>query len=420
MPTPAPRLPRAAPISSTSPYVWPTHSWALSTLTLAQRASWEHDGFLIVPNVINASVAAAAASAIRTFVGANDSELASWYANTLDIYEDRTPSGARPHHGPCGMVNLCHHQAIWTLRQEPKLHGVFADLYGTRRLYVTIDRQHFKPPQNPAYPAWSDAGAVHTGLHWDVDTRRAAWPVPYVLQGLVYLEDTSAEQGALRVVPGFHRRLAAWDAAQPADRGVERPEGTAAAALDAEAVPLAASAGSLLVWHSLLPHGPAPNLGTAPRVSSYVTMLPVDATPFLGGGRPHDTPLSMSDAGTLSYLEPSEAGEAGEAGEGLSRGASRSPEPQDATEEAACNAAAAGSGGEARRPGRRQSRERRAERWRRRLPLLDEDPGEEELPRLVPGEEARRPAELTPLGERLVGLVAWEESGVIARGVSFR
>ena len=183
LPTPAPRLPRAAPISSTSPYVWPTHSWALSTLTLAQRASWEHDGFLIVPNVINASVAAAAASAIRTFVGANDSELASWYANTLDIYEDRTPSGARPHHGPCGMVNLCHHQAIWTLRQEPKLHGVFADLYGTRRLYVTIDRQHFKPPQNPAYPAWSDAGAVHTGLHWDVDTRRAAWPVPYVLQG---------------------------------------------------------------------------------------------------------------------------------------------------------------------------------------------------------------------------------------------
>ena len=56
--------------------------------------------------------------------------------------------------------------------------------------------------------------------------------------------------------------------------------------------------------------------------------------------------------------------------------------------------------------------------WRR-LPLLDEDPGEEELPHLVPGEEARQPIELTPLGERLVGLVAWEESGIIAcaRGV---
>ena len=275
---------------STGPYVWPTQSWPLSTLTPAQWASWEHDGFLIVPNVINASVAAAAAAAIREFVGANDSDLASWYTNTLDIYEDRTPSGARPHHGPCGMVNLCHHRALWALRQEPALHRVFADLYGTRRLYVTIDRQHFKPPQNPAYPAWSDAGAVHKGLHWDIDTRRSAWPVPYVIQGVVYLEDTSAEQGALRVVPGFHRRLAAWDAAQPAGRGAERPEGAAAAALETEAVALAAPAGSLIVWHSLLPHGPAPNLGSAPRVSSYVTMLPVDAAPILALPQPLPSP----------------------------------------------------------------------------------------------------------------------------------
>ena len=286
--------------------VWPTRSWPLSALTPAQWASWERDGYLIIPDVINASTAVAAGTAIRAFIGANDSDPATWYANTLDIYEDRTPTGARPHHGPCGMVNLCHHQALWDIRQEPRLHRVFADLYGTPRLYVTTDRQHFKPPQHAAFPAWSDPGAVHKGLHWDVDTRRNNWPVPYVVQGVVYLEETTAEQGALRVVPGFHRRLAAWDAEQPADRGAERPEGDAAAALDAEAVrrapsppspspcwtgptrpratqvALAAGAGSLVVWHSLLPHGPAPNLGAAPRVSSYVTMLPVDAGPFLG------------------------------------------------------------------------------------------------------------------------------------------
>ena len=45
---------------------------------------------------------------------------------------------------------------------------------------------------------------------------------------------------------------------------------------------------------------------------------------------------------------------------------------------------------------------------------------DEQLPHLVPGEEARQPIELMPLGERLVGLVAWEESGIIARGVSSR
>ena len=113
----------------------------------------------------------------------------------------------------------------------------------------------------------------------------------------------------------------------------------------------------------------------------------------------------MSDAGTLAYLEPIGAGGVGEAGEAGEAGGV----------EAACSAAAAGGGGAAGRPGlaagrlRRQSPERRAERWRRRLPLLDEDPGEEELPHLVPGEESRQPVELTPLGERLVGLVAWED-----------
>ena len=127
----------------------------------------------------------------------------------------------------------------------------------------------------------------------------------------------------------------------------------------------------------------------------------------------------MSDAGTLLYLEPIEAGEAGEVGEAGEAGEASEGLPHGASEQAACSAAAAGGGGAAGRPGlavawrRRQSRERRAERWRRRLPLLDEDPGEEELPHLVPGEESRQPVELTPLGERLVGVVAWEERGVI-------
>eukprot|EP00966_Prymnesium_polylepis_P326978 7382851-Prymnesium_polylepis.1 len=334
-------------------FVWPSHDWPLSTLTAAQRASWDRDGYLVVPNAVNASVAAAAANAVRAFVGADPDDPATWYSNTLDIYSDRTPSGKKPHHGPCGMVQFNHHRALWNLRQEPRIHGAFADLYGTRRLYVTADRAHFKPPQRPEFPAWSDPGEVHVGLHWDVDTRcahgrralarwlrwlgvcwpkgrsrarscrdaapharalpvrrrapllacapatrarprvlrRGSWPVPYVIQGVVYLEATSAAQGALRVVPGFHRQLAAWDSTQPASRSSERPEGAAGRALLEEAVAVEGGAGSLVLWHSLLPHGPAPNVGSLPRISAYVAMLPVDAAPFLGG-RPADTPLS--------------------------------------------------------------------------------------------------------------------------------
>ncbi len=367
-----------------SAVVWPPRTWDLSTLTEEQYARWESDGYLVIPDAVPPHMTAAAASAVREFVGADDADPdGTWYTNTLDIYSDTLPDGRKPHHGPCGMVQMSHHASLWAIRQCPRLHGIFADLYGTRRLFVTIDRAHFKPPQSASHPAWSDPGEIHKGLHWDVDTRESEWPVPYVIQGVVYLEDTAMEQGALRVVPGFHRRVEAWSASQPADRGGERPPPEAAEALGHNAVAAAGSAGSLVVWHSSLPHGPAANVGAAPRVSAYVTMLPVDAAPFLGPGRPADTPLGLSDAGTLAFLEDLCL---------LEDGGTAVRDPPD---------------GAASRT-RRQSRERRAERWRHRLPMLDEDPREAELPRLPPGEEQGAPAELTPLGARLVGLVPWE------------
>ena len=55
----------------------------------------------------------------------------------------------------------------------------------------------------------------------------------------------------------------------------------------------------------------------------------------------------------------------------------------------------------------------RAERWRLRLPLLDEDPREEEMPRRPPGEEDGAPfGGLTPLGRRLTGLDPWPDGEV--------
>ncbi|CAL1155862.1 unnamed protein product [Cladocopium goreaui] len=55
----------------------------------------------------------------------------------------------------------------------------------------------------------------------------------------------------------------------------------------------------------------------------------------------------------------------------------------------------------------RLSREQRLLRWKERRPLLDEDPLEHELPHAPPDEEHGRPAELTELGQKLVGLEPW-------------
>lgn len=415
--------------SNLSKFVWPSLSSSPAHLTSAQLSAWERDGVLMIENAVPPSLAAAAAATIRRYVGADPAEPSTWYANTQDIYSEWTAAGKRPHHGPCGMAWLCHHHDLWQLRQWPPLHKIFADLYGTPRLYVTTDRVHFKPPEHPDHLAWSDPGDVHHGLHWDIDTRRGSWPVPYAIQGVLYLEDTSAEQGALRVVRGFHRRFAEWDASQPSNRSTLRPDADAEAALVAEAEPIEGPAGSLVVWHSLLPHGPAANVGSAPRVSAYVTMLPVDAAPFLGPGRATDMPLNMNDAGTLSYLEDLEeaaplndadgvgsedggdAVAAADAGAKVAAGAGADARPAACTDTAAVGAEGKAGYG---RGVHRLSRERRIDRWRLRLPLLDEDPTEDQLSHRPPGEEHGEPfGGLTALGKRLVGLVEWETDGVI-------
>eukprot|EP00435_Cladocopium_sp_Y103_P075240 s59_g55.t1 len=246
-------------------------SLALSTrpkkaMGSVEYSAWEQNGYLV--DVISPTLCRRTADAIYGFVGATREERESWYRNTLDIYTDTLPDGKKPHHGPC-MVQMSHHETLWQIRQEPRVHGVFADLYGTEALYVTTDRAHFKAPEDSKFPAWSDPGEVHRNLHWDIETAEERWPVPFAIQGIVYLEDTPPELGSLRVECPLE--------------------------LIDEAVHVPGSAGSLVLWLSVLPHGPSRNVGRVPRVSAYVAMLPVDATKYTGGDP--EMALSMADAG---------------------------------------------------------------------------------------------------------------------------
>ena len=75
---------------------------------------------------------------------------------------------------------------------------------------MNVDQAGFNPPERPG---WKFPGPY---LHWDVSL---AQPVPFGVQGILYLADTAADQGA------FHVR--AW--LSPADRTVAwdwLPDGT--------------------------------------------------------------------------------------------------------------------------------------------------------------------------------------------------
>src|SRR5207244_11993929 len=97
----------------------------------------------------------------------------------------------------------------------------FADLWGTEKLWVSMDRANLKPPVRPDKPQWDNKGFVH----WDVDT--GLKPIPFWAQGVLYLEDTAEDQGGFHCVPGFHKTFYWWVKTQAETRNTRNPHMTA-------------------------------------------------------------------------------------------------------------------------------------------------------------------------------------------------
>eukprot|EP01052_Picozoa_sp_SAG31_P043741 SAG31_NODE_7387_length_1703_cov_1.706983_1_plen_292_part_10 len=276
---------------------WPDKPSTLHVLAHEQWEFWCTHGYLVVPSRLPPSQLREVVHAIHGFLGTREDEPETWYRWEYDIYTDTVvqPGGrqARPPHGPCGMVQMYHHSSLWENRQSQQLHDLFCDIHGTHRLWVTCDRAHFKPPERPDKPAWSDPGRVHSGLHWDTDISIDAWPIPYGVQGVLCLEDTPAECGAIRLVPGFHRQLQEWVLNRTNPVAPVDPELWSVHEEELPpAIAVGAQAGDIILWHSALPHGPGPNVSNRPRYSQYITMIPVDAP----------RPVGMNDSATLHNL----------------------------------------------------------------------------------------------------------------------
>lgn len=169
---------------------------------------------------------------------------ASWYAAQTDGI----------------MVDLYHHPLIRAARKAARIHKAFAQFWGSADLWPVTDQLGFNPPERFGYAFRGSP------LHWDVSLVR---PIPFGTQGVLYLTDTAADQGAFRCVPGFHHRIAAWlDGLEGQDpRAVD---------LSAEAVCVPASAGDLVIWRQDLPHGASPNRAATPRLVQYLNFYSPD------------------------------------------------------------------------------------------------------------------------------------------------
>jgi len=216
-------------------------------LNAGDRAFWDENGYIVIRNAVPAAQCTAARAAILESLGAKADAPDSWYAN---------------HPSKNGlMLSFFQHEALDKNRNSQKIKKAFTELYGDTEIYLLIDKVSFNPPETEGYKF---AGSP---LHWDVSLQL---PIPFVLQGLLYLNDVSAEHGAFHCVPGFHKQIDNWIDCLP--EGVN-PRDIAKEQLRPLAVP--GNAGDLVIWHQALPHCATPNKGITPRMVQYITYKPL-------------------------------------------------------------------------------------------------------------------------------------------------
>jgi hypothetical protein len=214
-------------------------------LTAEELAFWDEHGYVVVHDAIDPEDRDASAAAIYEFLDADPDDPNTWYGNK---------------YGKSIWVPLLRHPAFLANRKAPRLVKAFAQVWGREDLWPTIDQGGFNPPERDD---WRFPGPH---IHWDMTL---AAPHCFGTQGILYLTDTPANQGAFSCIPGFHRRIEQWlkelpTGADPRQAIVNEP-GFA---------PIAGKAGDLIIWHQALPHGSSPNHGAKPRVAQYITMQP--------------------------------------------------------------------------------------------------------------------------------------------------
>lgn len=211
-------------------------------LTAADIALWEEQGYVILKNAVTLDDCLQSRKAILDFLQMDEQDTASWYRSTDDI------QGI--------MVNLYNHHAINKNRQSSRIRRAFEQLWNRTDLVVSADKCGFNPPETDT------CKYMGTGLHWDVSL---ATPIPFGTQGIIYLTDTAANQGAFTLVPGFHKILENWLSSLPENCNPRETDFSSFGP-----IPIAAYEGDCIIWNHKLPHGASPNRASLPRIVQYI------------------------------------------------------------------------------------------------------------------------------------------------------
>jgi hypothetical protein len=214
-----------------------------SVLTSEELSYWDEHGYVIIRNAVAKEDCKAAIEAICEYLKIEEYNPDTWYSSNADKLQGI-------------MVPLYNHPAIEKNRLSHRIRQAYVQLWKQQQLIVTTDKCGFNPPET----AQSKYRGI--GLHWDVSL---ATPIPFGTQGILYLTDTAANQGALTLVPGFHKKLEGWLQSLPPD---ENPRSVDLSNLNPQ--PISANTGDFIIWNHQLPHSSSPNTAKSPRIVQYI------------------------------------------------------------------------------------------------------------------------------------------------------
>lgn len=225
----------------------------LKLLTEEDWAFWIHNGYVIIKKAVPKEQAKRLADHLWQFEGKDPQDIDTWYQKPNAEMKMKELTNT-------GMVEIYQHQYMWDNRQHPKIHQAFADIWGTEKLWVTIDRANLNFPIREGFD--------YKGfIHWDYDPETK----PQNVQGVLALaEQTDENMGGFQCIPELYRTYDTWKLTQPEDRNRFQPDTTGF-----EPVKVKLEAGDLLIFNSTLPHGIRANKsGNKVRIAQYISMMP--------------------------------------------------------------------------------------------------------------------------------------------------
>jgi len=219
-----------------------------NALTDEELSFFNENGYIIIRNAVSKQDCDLTIDALCRFIDIDRNDPSTWY---------------KANQGKQGiMVQLFQDPIMQKNRASVKIREVFEQLWSRTDLWAYADRVGFNPPETKE---WKFPGPH---MHWDCSLKL---PIPFGLQGILYLADVEENQGAFTLVPGFQHRIDNWINSLP--------QGTNPRTEDIHALgskPLAANAGDFIIWSNALPHGSSPNTNTKPRFVQYINYAPAD------------------------------------------------------------------------------------------------------------------------------------------------